>query len=203
MYSKERLLNNSSFSKFMKAKGRSIKGVLSKKETEEHFKGSVSVITNVETQDFFFTDDYCLGVDYLPDVWVPSATRLPCRVVPREILPVGIIDTVDKYISIFHKDGRLIETVEELIDILNKKDTPDLKDLFNKLREVTAKGDSLTQDLPVGVSVSSSGEFFYIKYSLGHPTKHLSIESVIQELNTYVNYPNIKEVGEDCFNGRL
>lgn len=120
MYSKERLLNNSSFSKFMKAKGRSIKGVLSKKETEEHFKGSVDVITNVDTQDFFFTDDYCLGVDYLPDTWVPSTTRLPLRVVPRETLSDGVIDTLDKYILVFHPEGRLIESVDELIDLLNK-----------------------------------------------------------------------------------
>lgn len=186
IYDKEKLLTNSSFSKIMKGKGYSIKGVLSKKEAGEHFNGGVSVITNVDTQDFFFTDDYCLGVDYLPDDWVPSTTQLPRRVAPRETLPDGIVDTLDKYILIFHPKGRLIETVEELIDTLNKKDTPDLKDLFNKLREVTVKGDSLTQNLPVGVSVSSSGEFFYIKYSLGHPTKHLSIESVIQELETYL-----------------
>ena len=120
MYSKERLLENSSFSKFMKAKGRSIKGVLSKKETEERFKGSVDVITNVETQDFFFTDDYCLGVDYLPDVWVPCTTQLPTHVVPRENLPDGVVDTLDKYILIFHPEGRLIESVDELIDLLNK-----------------------------------------------------------------------------------
>ena len=120
MYSKERLLENSSFSKFMKAKGCSIKGVLSKKETEERFKGSVDVITNVETQDFFFTDDYCLGVDYLPDVWVPSTTRLPLRVVPRETLPDGVVDKLDKYILVFHPEGRLIESVDELIDLLNK-----------------------------------------------------------------------------------
>ena len=120
MYSKERLLNNSSFSKFMKAKGRSIKGVLSKKETEEHFKGSFDVITNVNTQDFFFTDDYCLGVNYLPDDWVPSTTGLPLRVVPRETLPDGVVDTLDKYILVFHPEGRLIESVDELIDLLNK-----------------------------------------------------------------------------------
>ncbi len=194
MYTKEKLLNNSTFAKMKKSKGVPIKGVLSKKEVEEQFGRNITSVANVDTNDFFFTDDYCIGVDYLPSEWVPSHTNLPIRVTKRDSLPDGIIDTVDKYISIFHNDGRLIETVEELIDTLNKKDTPDLKDLFNKLREVTAKGDSLTQDLPVGVSVSSSGEFFYIKYSLGHPTKHLSIESVIQELNTYVNYPNLKEV---------
>ena len=120
MYSKERLLNNSSFSKFMKAKGRSIKGVLSKKETEEHFKGSFDVITNVNTQDFFFTDDYCLGVNYLPDDWVPSTTGLPLRVVPRETLPDGVVDTLDKYILVFHPEGRLIESVDELIELLNR-----------------------------------------------------------------------------------
>lgn len=187
MYTKEDLLNNSFFAKMKKSKSAPVKGVLSKKEVEEQSNLSINCIVNVDTNDFFFTDDYYIGVDYLPAEWVPSHTNLPIRVTKRDSLPDGIIDSVDKYISIFRNDGRLIETVEELIDILNKKDTPDLKDLFNKLREVTAKGDSLTQDLPVGVSVSSSGEFFYIKYSLGHPTKHLSIESVIQELNTYFN----------------
>lgn len=123
IYNKEKLLTNSTFSKIMKGKGYSIKGVLSKKEAGEDFDGTIIVITNVDTQDFFFTDDYCLGVDYLPDDWVPSTTSLPTRVTKRDILPDGIIDTVDKYISIFHNDGRLIETVEELIDILNKKDT--------------------------------------------------------------------------------
>lgn len=120
MYSKERLLENSSFSKIMKAKGRSIKGVLSKKEAGEHFCRSVTVITNVDTQDFFFTDDYCLGVGYLPDDWVPCTTQLPTHVVPRENLPDGVVDTLDKYILVFHPEGRLIESVDELIDLLNK-----------------------------------------------------------------------------------
>lgn len=123
IYDKEKLLTNSTFSKIMKGKGYSIKGVLSKKEAGEHFNGQITVITNVDTRDFFFTDDYCLGVDYLPDDWVPSTTHLPCRVVPREILPDGVVDTLDKYILIFHNDGRLIETVEELIDTLNKRDS--------------------------------------------------------------------------------
>ena len=120
MYSKEKLLNNSTFSKIMKGKGYSIKGVLSKKEVEEHFNETITVITNVNTEDFFFTDDYCLGVGYLPDDWVPSTTGLPLRVVPRETLPDGVVDTLDKYILVFHPEGRLIESVDELIELLNR-----------------------------------------------------------------------------------
>lgn len=124
MYSKERLLNNSSFSKMMKGKGYSVKGVLTKEEVEEKAFDNFITITHVETGDFFFTDDYCIGVDYLPTQWVPCTTQLPTRVVPRETLPDGVVDTLDKYILIFHPEGRLIERVDELIDLLNKGETP-------------------------------------------------------------------------------
>lgn len=123
MYSKERLLENSSFSKFMKTKGRSIKGVLTKEEAEEKAFNNFNIVTHVGTGNFFFTDDYCIGVNYLPDDWVPCTTHLPCRVVPRETLPDGVVDTLDKYILIFHSEGRLIESVDELIDLLNKGET--------------------------------------------------------------------------------
>ena len=120
MYTKERLLNNSVFSKIRRNKGLPCKGVLTKEEAEKKAFDNVTTVTNVETGDFFFTDDYCIGVNYLPDDWVPCTTQLPSYVVPRETLSDGVVDTLDKYILIFHPEGRLIESVDELIDLLNK-----------------------------------------------------------------------------------
>lgn len=120
MYSKERLLSNSVFSKIRRDKGQPYKGVLSKEEAEKKAFDNFITVTHVGTGDFFFTDDYCIGVNYLPDDWVPCTTHLPCRVVSREALPDGVVDTLDKYILIFHSEGRLIESVDELIDQLNK-----------------------------------------------------------------------------------
>ena len=121
MYTKEALLTNSTMSKIRLRQGNRepIKGVLSKEEVQAKNPGHIEVYTNVDTGDFFFTDDYCLGTDYMPKQWVPSSCQLPMKVVERECLPSGWVNTIDDYILIFHHDGRLIESIDELIDILN------------------------------------------------------------------------------------
>ena len=120
MYSKETLLNNSVLVKIRACLGNTnpVKGVLTKEEVK--FNDNLMVICNVDSEDFFFTDDYCLGTGYLPESWVPSWCGLPLVVTPRECVPEGRVETVDQYIAVFHPKGRLIETIDELIDVLNK-----------------------------------------------------------------------------------
>lgn len=120
MYTKEQLLTSSHMSKMLASKGRYIKGVLTSTEQQELLDRSrnFTVIANQEV--FWFSDDYCMGID-LPQEFVPSSTQCPCRVVPRDELPSGLITTVEEYIRIFESNRRQITSIEELVDYLNNK----------------------------------------------------------------------------------
>lgn len=123
MYTKEDLLNSSS-----KGRAGKIKGLLSLKEAKELFElnkerlGRSSLITLVSSNNdsFFFSDDHCFGTGVLDD-FVPCTTQIPMTVTPRECLPSGIVDSVETYLCIFHKGAQIIETVEELLSIVNKE----------------------------------------------------------------------------------
>jgi len=125
MYTKEKFLSNSTVAKFRLRSNSDtpINGVLTKEEAEiEKAKYSrITTITNVDTGDFFFTDDYCIGAGYLSSKWVPGSTNIPLSVKPRKSLPSGEVKTVDDYILIFHRDGRLIESVDDLMEVLNSE----------------------------------------------------------------------------------
>lgn len=123
MYTKEDLLDSCS-------KGRTgkIKGVLSLKEAKEAFElkknrfGRSSLTTLVSSGNgrFFFSDDHCFGTGVL-DEFVPVTTQIPMSVTPRECLPSGLVDSVETYLLIFHKNMQNIETIEELLTIINKE----------------------------------------------------------------------------------
>lgn len=73
---------------------------------------------------YFFTDNYLIGrlkeIRIIPPGFVPSSGGLPLEVTPREGLADGIIKTLDDYISVFCKNLRRLETVDELVDLLLK-----------------------------------------------------------------------------------
>lgn len=113
---KEQLLTSSHQSKIT-----SVKGVLTKKEQEEQLSARKGIMTIGSYEDgvFFFTDDYCMGLNVLPKHYVSSSTTIPIQVAPREGLEDGIVDSVDKFIQIFESERRLIESMDDLLEVLN------------------------------------------------------------------------------------
>ena len=123
MYTKEDLVDSCS-----QGRAGKIKGVLSFKEAKELFelkkarlgRSSLTTLTSSKNNCFFFSDDHCFGTGVIDD-FVPCTTQIPMSVTPRESLPSGLIDSVETYISVFHKDEQIIETFEELLSIINKE----------------------------------------------------------------------------------
>lgn len=126
MVTKERLLTASAFSKMNK----SYKGFLTKEEAEQRLleqqerfgRSTLVCISSFEKGTFFFSDDHCFGVgveELKNKGFVPCSAGIPLYVKPREILPSGVVTNIQEYIDIFHKDERLIENIDELLEILN------------------------------------------------------------------------------------
>jgi hypothetical protein len=69
---------------------------------------------------FFFTDNHCFGNGQLPSGWVPCSQSFPLMVTPREGLEDGVIDTIEKFVSVFESDAKQITSMDELLEILNK-----------------------------------------------------------------------------------
>lgn len=113
---KEKIVNASNRFKTTK-----MKGILTKAEQEEKLSKSHTVMTISSSEDnvFFFVDDYCFGLCVLPSHYVSSSAQIPMDVVPREGLESGVISTIDDYIRVFERDSRLIESVDELIEVIN------------------------------------------------------------------------------------
>jgi len=63
----------------------------------------IHVVVNSDTEEYFLTDRHSSG--NLGDNWIPITTTLPMRVTPRKGLEDGIIDTLEKYFTVFHKRG--------------------------------------------------------------------------------------------------
>ena len=120
MYAKEMLVSSSPF-----AERNGVKGILTSAEALARAKRTktVVVISSFEEKKFFFSDDHCFGVRVLPEHWVPSTSVFPMSVKPRPGLEDGIIDTIEKYISVFEKGREQINSIDELIDVLNKGET--------------------------------------------------------------------------------
>lgn len=80
------------------------------------------VYSSLKDKAFFFVNDYCYGLNRvagkLPERWVPCSFGLPTRVVPREGLESGIVQTIDEWIFIFERNSKLIESEEQLQAIL-------------------------------------------------------------------------------------
>ena len=91
-----------------------------KEEMQFYQTDRLSVYTITDEKVFFFTDDYCLGHNYIPKCFVSSSTQIPHNVEPREELPDGVIRNVKDYIMIYEKDKRQLNTIDELIEYLNE-----------------------------------------------------------------------------------
>lgn len=120
MFTKEALLTASNFSKNFKGPY-PYRGVLTTEEAVDYinqFKSLVT-ITNVRTDQYFFTEDHCFGVNVLPDEWVPCTARIPQVVSKRPELSDGIIDDLEKYCKVFFRYHQQISSIDELVSILN------------------------------------------------------------------------------------
>lgn len=72
---------------------------------------------------YLFTNDHCFSLQGGKDLgfnksWVPSTTYMPLRVVPRASVPSGMVFTLDEYIAIFHSNDIFIESVDQLISVI-------------------------------------------------------------------------------------
>lgn len=104
--------------------GKSGSGVLTTEQAysramSKHF--SLVTISSNKRNVFFFSDDHIFGYKVLPDDFVPCTGSFPTSVTPREDFPDGKIDTIEKYIELFHKGERQIKTVEELVALIDNK----------------------------------------------------------------------------------
>lgn len=123
MITKEQLLMASYSGKRCCEKNIPYKGVLTTEEAKLYLRDhrGLICISNVYTNQFFFSDDHCFGVYVLPDEWVPCTSKIPQLAKEREGLEDGIIDTVEKYNFVYNKDNHQITTIDELVKILNQE----------------------------------------------------------------------------------
>lgn len=119
-YTKEQLLTNSSMSKTLARDGRKIKGVLTNHEQNQLAAAGRTFQVISDRNVFFFTDDYCMTVNILPD-FVPSSTVCPHYVKMRPSLPDGCIRTAEDFIKIYEQDKRQITSMDELVTYLNTR----------------------------------------------------------------------------------
>lgn len=96
------------------------KGVLTKEEASIRSNESYDIITIENDDYFFFSDDHCFGVNVLPEQWCPCTVSFPLHVTPRDSVPDGIVCTIEQFLSVFNKHQIQINSVDELIDIINK-----------------------------------------------------------------------------------
>lgn len=120
-YTKEQLLTNSHMSKVLARDGRTVKGVLTSAEQNVLAAQGRSFQVISGPGVFWFTDDYCMGVNLLSKNYVPSSTVCPHHVKPRDSLPSGVIRTAEDFIKIYHKDDRQIKSIDELVAFLNNQ----------------------------------------------------------------------------------
>lgn len=150
MFTKEDLLSASSFARSAKARGsNSYKGVLTNEEALERAErfnrqGTLVTITHRRNENeriFFFSDDHCFGYPILPDGFVPCTSVFPMYVKPRPGVEDGWVNTIEKFIAVFHYDARQINSIEELVEYLNSDSS---RRLINELpvHSCTAGGSS-------------------------------------------------------------
>lgn len=71
----------------------------------------------------FFTSGYLFNVlenRKLPKNFVPSSTVIPHRVAPRAGLESGYVTNLTEYVFVYRRNRKRINTLEELIEYLNK-----------------------------------------------------------------------------------
>jgi len=77
----------------------------------------VTTLSSRTHNAFFFTNDYCHALRVtppLPSCWVSGSTSIPHYVVARASLPSGCVNTVDDFITIYHRGEVQLETQADL-----------------------------------------------------------------------------------------
>lgn len=103
--------------------GKNGKGVITSEEAATRALRTQTIVCISSMQDkvFFLTDDHCFGYSVLPKHYVPGTIMFPMNVTPRPGVEDGLIDTVEKYITVFENDHRQINTIEELVELIDSK----------------------------------------------------------------------------------
>lgn len=95
-----------------------------------HGERSLVTIGSHKHNVFFFSDDHHFGYGVLPDDFVACTGGFPTKCEPRESIPNGVVDTLEKYIALFHEGERQITSIEELVELLDglspKEETPQI-----------------------------------------------------------------------------
>lgn len=94
-----------------------------KDKTPEMLLTSVGVAVFSDKTHCFFVDDVQWGNKLYEEGFCSIAygfCGFPLRVKPREELPSGMITTAEELLMIFHKDEVLLNSVEELLEYLNR-----------------------------------------------------------------------------------
>lgn len=105
--------------------GMVVKGVLTTEQalTKAYAHKQIIVISSKERNMFFFTDKHSFGYLVLPTDFVPKSAGFPMTVVSRPSLPDGQVDTIEKFLQVFHNGQEQIHSNEELVEYLNSLST--------------------------------------------------------------------------------
>ena len=60
-----------------------------------------------------------------------------------------------------------------------------LNTVFEKLREFLKHNDCTRLCVPVGITISSSGDHYYVRYSMSSPTGHKTLDTAIEEIENF------------------
>jgi hypothetical protein len=123
-YTPENLMSSHAAKQCIK-NGIPYKGVITTEEAKDYVTARKQLVTVTSRHDdksrFFFTTDHCFGVYVMPDDFVPCTTQFPTYVTPRPGCEDGVVDTVEKYLSVFKEDATQITSIEELCEYLNTR----------------------------------------------------------------------------------
>lgn len=61
-----------------------------------------------------------------------------------------------------------------------------LNTVFKKLGEFLKHNDCTRLCVPIGITISSSGDNYYVRYSMSSPTGHKTIDTAIEEIENFL-----------------
>lgn len=121
MITKEMLEASSPRSKFPSSGGsRIISSAVTERNRLYGGKKRFTIITSQSDNVAFFTNDHCFGYKVLPKHFVPTSFSLPMQIAPRPGYEDGMVYSIKDFLDVFAKDVTILETIEELVDHLNK-----------------------------------------------------------------------------------
>lgn len=120
MITKEMLETSSPRSKFPAAGGSHLVSSAATEIQRRYGMTRFTIIKSSADKVAFFTDDHCYGYKVLPKHFVPTSFSLPMRVAPRPGFKDGMVYSIRDFLDVFAKDVTILDTIEELVDHLNK-----------------------------------------------------------------------------------